>query len=163
MNNIDNTILKGLQLIKEPDKIDFYPRTIGWECLFIIIIVSIIYFICRKVIKYKRNRYRREACILIKQLYMNNNISLGSKINKMSEVLKRVCIQSYPNSQVSVLYGKEWIIFIQNRHSSFHYKEMSNFLEEYIYYSDQKLSKIESLNFESFVFEILIWIKKHHV
>lgn len=163
MNQTQDNILNGLQLVKKPTDIDFYPTTIGWKYLMFLTLLFICFVIVKLFFRYRKNKYKRDACRLVRLLYNDNTILVSNKINRISQILKMVAIQSYKDESVKNCYGKQWIDFLQKSCSSYKFNNIKYFFEEYLYYSDSMLTQVEASRFESFVTEVLIWINKHHV
>ena len=89
--------------------VSFFPPAYGWWIILGVSVVSIVsFFAIRHFLRKSKKRYARK---LLAELDMNQ---ISSAV-KMSEILRRICIYKYPSA--AVLFGKEWIDFL-NAHTT---------------------------------------------
>lgn len=92
--------------LKEPPEVAFSFETVGWKVLGVLLLLSILVFIVLKLRQYLKNKYRREA---IQQIENTKSISL----NEVLRILKITAIQAYGRQSIAVLYGSEWLKFLE--------------------------------------------------
>ncbi len=61
-------MLRELKEVPLPDLVSWWPQTIGWKLLLILILLGAAYLIYRKVRHWWHNRYRREAIVALMRL-----------------------------------------------------------------------------------------------
>ncbi|PKH87304.1 DUF4381 domain-containing protein [Colwellia sp. Bg11-28] len=67
-----NYLLEAIVETKAPDMISFWPQTIAWQLLFILLIMLIIKKVYLSWKNYQANAYRREALVWLAQCSLSN-------------------------------------------------------------------------------------------
>lgn len=88
--------------------VSVFPLAHGWWVVLLLLISLLV--LARLFVWVKRTSARIYARKLLAPLQQENNMAAAVK---MSELLRRVCVQKYP-AAVS-LYGREWIDFLNAR------------------------------------------------
>jgi len=102
--------LLDIKDIHIPDGVSIFPLAKGWWVLVICFIALIILLkVFRRIYKTSKKFY---ALNKLKAINVSNPIDAGIQ---MSELLKRICNVKY--REASVLYGREWLDFL-NKHTS---------------------------------------------
>lgn len=102
-----NDNLPELRDIHIPEGVSIFPPAYGWWMILAIVIVSIIAY--NLILKIRIKSKKNYALKLLSQININNIIPAAVEI---SEILRRICILKYPIA--NALYGKQWIIFLNN-------------------------------------------------
>lgn len=137
--------------IMEPPPVEFTFETIGWAILFWTGILTILIIIIRRVISYKKNKYRRDALNVLSNL--NDSLTTNQQI---ATQLKLVAIKTYGRKTVAHLSGKDWISFLQSKGKLPEFSNLDTFLMECLY--KNKLDLEQSNQFLTYSKK---WIKTH--
>lgn len=151
-----------LRDLKEPiiniEEVSYFPETVGWKVLFVLLVVFSIYKIKKSIEEWKINQYRREASQEISKL---NDYSYDS-FKKLSKVLSVTANYALNNTGTFNKMDYETKVEFLN-------KSCNNSCFEsklYILWQDSLLKKREQFNlskndFEEIKKSILFWIKNH--
>lgn len=106
--------LENLQDIVEPAAISWWPPATGLWILLALLLVWMIAIGLRFWIRYRRNGYRREAQVLLKQITpgMQPEKTRGSALAEVALLLKRTALSAYSREDVAELSGDEWLAFL---------------------------------------------------
>ncbi|WMN88857.1 DUF4381 domain-containing protein [Vibrio parahaemolyticus] len=66
-------ILSELHDVTVPSSVSWYPQTIGWKILAVILMLALVYMAYRILSKWWINRYRKEALDLITQMNLDDS------------------------------------------------------------------------------------------
>lgn len=102
-----NDNLPELRDIHLPDGVDAWPLAYGWWVV-LALIVGILLFIWLFSFLRKKSK-KLYALHLLKNIHCNN--TLDSAV-EMSKILRRICVYKYPDA--AILFGQEWIDFLNN-------------------------------------------------
>lgn len=101
--------LPELRDIHLPEGVSMFPPAYGWWVILASIIA--IFIIIELVLFIRRKSKKLYAMRLIKQVHNQNIVASALQ---MSEILRRICVYKY--KAAAVLFGEEWIEFL-NQHS----------------------------------------------
>lgn len=110
--------LAQLRDIHQPAMIDMWPMAPGWWILAGLFLVALLWLACLAIRKWRSNRYRREAILVLNQLledwqqHGDDHAYLAS----LQQLLKRVALTCFDREQVASLTGEAWLQFLD--HSS---------------------------------------------
>ncbi|MBY7660466.1 DUF4381 domain-containing protein [Vibrio atlanticus] len=96
-------ILRDLHDVAIPDSVSWAPQTIGWKILGVILLLATLYLTYRLVLRWWKNRYRKEA---IKELMLLDARDKSS-IERTFKVLKVVL--RYLDSSNAKLFGQAYV------------------------------------------------------
>lgn len=153
--------VQNIQLspIIEPSPIPFTMETIGWKFVFALLLIVILFSIYKYLKYYKSNAYRREAISQINLLNTNSNLSSSQLIESTMFQLKKTAIQSYGRKKVAALYGKEWLLFLEESVQEVSFQPYYETIHKSLY--NKNLEPTTSFNKNQFVNASVNWIKKH--
>ncbi len=108
--DINDIPLRDIHL---PDAISWWPLAIGWWLLIaMIILFGLIYYLKRR---YREKRKVTQAALQelmsIKADY-DENRDAQRFLEKLSILLRRVCLMIFPNQNVAGIIGKDWLVFL---------------------------------------------------
>ena len=93
-----------------PAPISFFPQTIGWVILLLWLVAVLATLVVHRFIQYRRNRYRREALVLLQSIQAKSDRS--TQAADIAILLKRVALAAYARTDVGSLYGRDWADFL---------------------------------------------------
>lgn len=108
--------LADLKDIHLPDPISLWPNTIGWYLVAIITFFVSITILRKLRKKWRKLAYKRDALQHLSQLewqYMSN-ANQRQLLNELSDLMRRVCLSSFPRQQVAGLTGQKWLAFLDS-------------------------------------------------
>ena len=122
-----NYLLEAIVETKAPDTVSFWPQTIAWQILFIILILLIIKKSYRSWKEYQANAYRREALTWLGQCSLSNEedirqlpallrktaiLASQKLINENSAMTDNISLKTYAlkcRQEITALSGKSWV------------------------------------------------------
>lgn len=114
--NAPQNPLDQLRDIHLPQSIDSFQLAPGWWVLIALSALTIYYIVKRWNKRRKITRYLKPALVeleFIAKLSPDNH-----SLEKLSALLKRVCLLYYPKKQVAHLSGKLWVEFLNQQASN---------------------------------------------
>lgn len=102
--------LSQLRDIHLPEPVSWWPPAPGWWLagfISLAALIALFYFLRRWRVK---NRYRKVALKILSQLDVQDN-ELTS-LEAISELLRRVAIQTFGREKVAALAGEAWLAFL---------------------------------------------------
>ena len=150
---VDTTsIAPNLGALIEPEAIPFTFNTIGWKVLFTVVSVTLIVSFIIWLIKYIKNKFRRDA---IKNI--NNITTQNNPVKEIFVNLKIVAIKSFGRENAAKLSGKEWLIFLNSKAKNIDFLLFEQEINKAIY----KDEKIDKEKLEQLITISIKWIKTY--
>ncbi|MCK6263473.1 DUF4381 domain-containing protein [Vibrio sp. ZSDE26] len=112
----NNILLKDLIDPSLPQSISWLPSTIGWKVAMVALVAIVIWVTLRFYRQLKSESYRRKAIKTIKQASYTHPTTkeLQLELRRINSVVKHVACFAYPNTQVAMLYGQQWVSFLND-------------------------------------------------
>jgi hypothetical protein len=110
----DSSLLQQLKDIHLPRPVGFWPPALGWWIVLFVLPLSVFaFYSLRKpyqafLIKKQLMQHLSE----IELAYRNGESAILS-MQKLTNLLKKAALMSYPREQVASLYGADWVHFLQ--------------------------------------------------
>lgn len=104
----NNLLLERLIEPDIPSHIEFFPETIAWKILAVILLFALLYWAVTSAIKFKANRYRRNALKKLGQIMVEESAATRQLI-EINRLLKGAAIHAFPDKAVEPLYGEAWL------------------------------------------------------
>ncbi|TAJ15502.1 DUF4381 domain-containing protein [Marinilabiliaceae bacterium JC017] len=143
----------------EPVSIKYSFHTPGWYVLGSVLLLAVLIFIIRYYIRYRRNRYRREALFWMEQMQLSGQ-SLQVQVTSLNRLLKQVAMHAYGREIVVSLTFDAWYNFLcQSSRQSIFDKGLFKTVQKGLY--DAAQLNTETVNI--FFTQSRNWIKKHDV
>lgn len=154
-----NYAVNGLVEIHLPKAVSLWPQTPGWWLLLAGFVLWGLVKVCKAVENYWGNRYRRAALARLQQLRHQFNAGDLTGLSSVPELLKATALQAYPRVVVASLFGRDWELFLDARHSGdFFSDQFSGLLAELSY---RGIAPIEVPIDDRFWQGVQAWIQYH--
>lgn len=100
-----------LRDIHLPDPIGWWPLAPGWWFLIALIVAGLIYFLYRRVLKWRHNAARRLALHELKRLRQAYEAGEDALVlsKSLSELMRRSMLAYAPRDEVAGLTGEAWL------------------------------------------------------
>ena len=165
-DSFGNYLLHGIDEIILPADISWWPSTIGWKIVALLIFIFVSYRLFKSAQFWWKNRYRREAIRQISALQLSeqqqaSDNGLLAVIEKLPFYLKTTALQAYPRDQVAQLSGTVWIDFLNVKYGSEHFdSNIANQLLTISYRPKEQwqFTEEQCLNLINLT---TLWIKRH--
>lgn len=102
-------LMAQLHTIVLPEQISYLPSTIGWKILGIWLLAVVLCVVTNRIIQYQRDRYRREALLLLQDI--EDNVEIEQQGSALATVIKQTVLAAYGRDQAS-LYGEKLASFL---------------------------------------------------
>ncbi|OEO26398.1 hypothetical protein AX279_06145 [Pseudomonas sp. J237] len=118
--------LDQLQPLIQPDPISLWPPAPGWWLLAVLLPV-VLWALYRLLKKLRRNQADKQPDISQDPLRLAalselealqkpyDGMQAGPWLQSLNSLLKRLCVQRYPDSQCHTLTSRQWLAFLDNR------------------------------------------------
>ncbi len=134
--NLELSKLKDIHL---PMKPDFFPLAWGWLFLFwglILLVVVLLY-----IRFWSQNNPKCYALKMLRRI--NKQEDKGIFLKQTNELLKRSAFQSKNSPKEYSLYGKKWLLFLNQTKGVSFPKDYVDILEKNMYASKNELSAVQ--------------------
>jgi hypothetical protein len=148
-----------LNPIIEADPIPFTMDTIGWNLVFVMLLIVIVYIGFKFYVNYKRNAYRREAISEIHSIINNQINATASSISQIMFLLKQTALQSYDKKMVASLEGEKWLVFLDSKLNQTGFTKHHEIIASAIYKNE--FNDTNSFSLTDFSNMSIKWIKNH--
>lgn len=154
-----NYLLKDIVETTAPDSISWWPQTLGWQVLFLCVLVYVFVKGYRIYKKYIANAYRREAIAWMQALPAYQTTNPDPVFRQLPALLRKTAISAFSRSEVSLLSNGKWELWLdsQCQESRFSSRCVS-LLHRLSYQADHQISTKQMLALQA---EVLHWIKFH--
>lgn len=113
---VDPGSLDLLHDIVVPPAASSWPLRSAWYLLFFAIVVPMGLIIRAVIMKWMKNRYRREALVELERIA--HSLADSDGIPQIAILVKRVALAAYPRGRVASLSGAEWLTFLDSTSGS---------------------------------------------
>jgi hypothetical protein len=109
----DPASLENLQDIVVPEAVAWWPVAPGWYGIAFSVLAFSGWYAYRRLRRWHRDAYRREALQALAQLKARARPGAGSAVlAEAATLLRRVALSAYPRSRVAALGGERWLSFL---------------------------------------------------
>jgi len=149
-----NPLLTSFNEVPPPVDISWWPQTLGWQLLFLIVICVIIFRIYIIIRHYFRNAYRRGALKLLAKLSDES-----TDLQKLPQLIRKTSLYAFERESICLLTGEKWESWLdaQCPGSAFSVKHRGQ-LSQLAYAPEIQLTP-QQLN--ALKQHIVFWIKHH--
>ena len=147
-----NYALKGMEEITLPAEPGLFPLAPGWYVMLALVGLMALIWAVRALVRWHRNRYRREAVAQVKAMSMAEAPFLGA-------IIKRVALAGFDREVVAGLTGEAWLEFMQQNYDGPPMQDETGLLlPAATYHSPGTLDKDQ---FEALKARVCLWIMTH--
>ena len=108
-------LLAGIKDIAEPEPVSYLPQTAAWYILGIAIAALLLFTLWRLILRYRANRYRREALAVLANLERQANADEDQAVQRAA-LLRRTALTAYAQQETASLHGEAWLSFLDDRY-----------------------------------------------
>lgn len=152
----DPTSLSRLHDVIAPDPVPLWPLAPGWLWLLGMLALVLAALGLRGLIRFQRNRYRREALRELAQLQARADADV---LADLSVLLKRTALTAFPREQVARLTGEPWFAFLDRSGGTDFSGGTGRILEDATYHAAAPGPEANSL--QPLFAEVRQWIQQH--
>ncbi|WNC66879.1 DUF4381 domain-containing protein [Thalassotalea nanhaiensis] len=154
-----NYLVLDIVETNQPDAISWWPNTIGWQLLFIVVLLLVFKRIYFAIKRYQDDAYRRNALKCLIEIKHSSSQHCYLNYQQLPALLRTSALHAFDRSDITQLNGKNWEEWLdqQCEQSNFN-KNCSGILHQLAYNPAFEIST-EQLN--SVINEISLWLKFH--
>lgn len=109
-----NHLLGNMVETEQPQAISFWPDAWGWQLLLLCLLGYLLYKLCRAVICYQHNAYRREALAWLDNLPPFSTKSL-EQYQQIALLLRACALNFSSREEISDLSGQAWELWLDKQ------------------------------------------------
>jgi hypothetical protein len=152
--------IEQLQELPLPAPISYMPQTWGWWILVAVLMMVVGVWLLRKLYRWRRDRYRREALARLAQLEQQPD---NAALREVPELLKRVALSMPRQPDVASLTGQAWQDFLQRSAPVELPADFAARLATLAYAPDTALQAIGPQQRQQLLSLSRQWVETHHV
>lgn len=111
-----NYAVAKLEPLVEPGAISWWPSAPGWKFVLILALLWLATRLWRRWQKWQRNRYRREALVLLQQC---RDLPAEEQLHTLARLLKSTALAAFPRTEIAALSGDAWMDWLEQRGPAF--------------------------------------------
>ncbi|QZE12817.1 DUF4381 domain-containing protein [Halosquirtibacter laminarini] len=138
-----------------PDAVEFSFDTTGWKVLAGVAVVLIILIIIGSIRRVQKNRYRKEALLLMREVHGDT----VEQLREINRILRRTAYTASRDPQVKQISGKQWCKYLLSHTPP--YPLETDFIEpalKAIYQPDNNINEHLLTKYHQYA---IFWIRKH--
>lgn len=155
-----NYILHGIEEVHLPESVSWWPQTIGWKLLGILLLLLLSYRAICWVQHWWRNRYRREALKQLSALEASAH-EWQSVVRQLPFLLKTTALQAYPRNEVAQLSGQAWLRFLDAQYPGSVFCNGVGQQLLVIAYQPNTLWQLSEIDAQTLITMTRAWISEH--
>jgi len=163
-NNFGNPKVQGIKEIVLPETVSYVPQTVGWWILLVVIGLLLAWWVYKRYIKWRNNRYRRQALLelaLIAQ-QLGQEPERASALAAISALIKRTAIEAFGRSNVADLSGRLWLEFLDRTGSTNSFSQgPGRLLPDFAYAKQETLNEMSKVMIDQILVLVKDWINQH--
>ncbi len=162
--NISNSGLEKLHEIILPDPVSWMPQTIGWYAIFGLILFVVGWWVCGRLRRFRKNRYRRLALeeLAVIERELQRPEKRAKALAKIPVLLKGTVLSAFPRSEVAGLNGEKWLAFLDKTMGGKNFTEgEGRLLPELAYAPVRRIAQLPDEQIGKLLQLIRRWVKLH--
>ena len=159
-----NTPIPSIDQLKElglPAPVSYMPQTWGWWVLLGLLLAGLVVCAARAFMRWRHNRYRREALHELAQLRASNDPLHA--LRELPTLLKRVALSMPVQQGAGPLKGQAWQAFLQQHSPQPLPDDFSQQLALLAYAPEAELSALTESQRQQVFDSCQRWVEQHHV
>ena len=149
-----NYAIEGIAEVLPPAPVSWLPVTTGWQVLALLALGLAGWFAYRRLVRWRRNRYRREA---LRELAELQQLAPAQRLDAIAVVLKATALRAWPRQEVAALSGTAWTGWLASAGA-----ELSDASRELLAGGQYRVSApIDEAAVERLQSEVAGWIRSH--
>jgi len=159
----DPTSLDRLHDIVALPPVPWWPPAPAWYWVLSFLAVSALVLAVAGIIRWQRNRYRREALALLRKEsnLLNDPANRAHALVRLAELLKRTALSAFPRNQVAGLTGTTWFDFLDRTASKSVFNSGDGKLLEDVAYDSRAAATIDQAQARKLARSVRDWIGSH--
>ena len=154
-----NYALKQLAETSEPTAISWWPQTLAWQIVLLLLVVFVMNRLYQKYQAYKRDAYRRDAIAWLANLPEYNIHSPAEAFRQLPALLRHTAVSGFSRQEVSLLANKHWERWLDRQCQHCHFSEQYTQLLHHLAYAPTLEITAQQMN--ELVAQITLWVKNH--
>ena len=154
-----NYALKELVETQAPEVISWWPQTLAWKLILVLVIMFTLSKIYKLYVNYQRNAYRRDAIAWITKLPSYSANSPEAAFRQLPALLRHTAIMGYGREKVSLLSNEAWESWLDEQCSRSEFSSKYSKLLHQLAYAPT--IDIPPLEMQNLVKQITLWVKFH--
>jgi hypothetical protein len=160
--------LAQLADIALPPPVPWTPQTLGWAVLGTVLLLTALVFAVRRVMRYRADRYRRDALAELAQLQQTlaaDGAAVPAVLGALPVVLKRTALAAWPRERVAGLSGAAWAGFLRDNagRATQAAGRLAPLVEAAQYRGEQALAQISREEAQALLEACREWVGGHRV
>jgi hypothetical protein len=103
-----NYAIRGIVEVEVPEPVSLLPQTPGWWLLLALALLALLRFAWRRLRRWQRNRYRREALQMLAGLRARFDAGDDSALLELAPLLRATALQASTRTVVASARGGDW-------------------------------------------------------
>jgi Domain of unknown function (DUF4381) len=142
-----------------PASVSWWPETIAWKVLCVVIIFSACHKAYRHYQLYKANSYRREALLWLKQLPEYDSAAPANDYRQLPALLRTTALQAFDRNEINQLSSGQWEEWLDQQCEDSAFENSCPSLLYQLAYTPR--CQISQQQMERLISEITQWVKYH--
>ena len=147
----------GLKELPLPEPVSWWPQTIGWYLLAVLILLWLSWWCFRSYKRYQANQYRRDGLINLERMRID-----GHLLVKLPQLLRYSALQSAPRQNVASLSGAQWIDWLNESANDELFTISDDQLMQQLAYQPEYQQQISQARIDRLIDASQKWMKSHH-
>ena len=163
-SNFGNSKLTGIQEITLPESISYFPHTIGWKILLVVIVIVALVLGYNRYRHWQANRYRTFALDRLAEIEREVRVP-ETRLRALSDLpvlVKQTALQAFPRDEIAQLSGDRWLEFLDRSGNTRDFSQgEGQLLPQLAYQSSSALTNLSEQRISNLIISIRQWIKNH--
>lgn len=108
----NNILLADFVDPKAPEVISWFPQTVAWKLLCLIVCIVVLFTLYKSCVNYKNNKYRRDALKAIARIERSDVLQATKTLNS---ILRQVVFYQYAGLSSANVIGEAWLEFLDSK------------------------------------------------
>lgn len=154
-----NYLIEGLIETQAPKAIEFWPSTIGWKVVAVIICFYLVHKTIALIQNYQANVYRRQALKTLNDLPYYKSGDAITPYQALPSILRATALQGFKRTDVCLLSGQEWETWLDAQCSDSNFSSLYSGLLATLSYENKH--NFDALKMNGLLNEVRHWVKHH--